>query len=227
MSTRAMARTGTLALLLGTFALNGCASLNNTERGGLIGAAAGAAVGAAVGQNNGGTARGAIIGAALGGTAGALIGRRMDQKAEELRRRLPDATIERVGEGILITFDSGILFDFDSSALRPEAQTNLTNLAVTLEDMEDDAVLMVVGHTDATGEANYNLRLSERRAAAAETFLQSRGLSDAQVRALGMGESEPIATNETEAGQQENRRVEVAIYASEDYQQEVLRRGGS
>lgn len=227
MSTRSTARAWTLAALLGAFALQGCASLNNTERGGLIGAAAGAAVGAAIGNNNGGTARGAIIGAALGGTAGALIGRRMDQKAEELRRRLPDATIERVGEGILITFDSGILFGFDSAELQGPARTNLTNLAVTLEDMDDDAVLMVVGHTDATGEADYNLRLSERRAAAAESFLQSQGMADGAVQAVGMGEQEPVATNETEAGQQENRRVEVAIYASEDYKQEILRRGGS
>lgn len=227
MSTRSVVRACAVTALMSTFALNGCASFNNTERGGLIGAAAGAAVGAAIGNNNGGTARGAIIGAALGGTAGALIGRRMDQKAEELRRRLPDATIERVGEGILITFDSGILFDFDSADLRGPARTNLTNLAVTLEDMDEDAVLMVVGHTDATGESTYNLRLSERRAAAAETFLQAQGLPDASVQAVGMGESEPVATNETEMGQQENRRVEVAIYASEDYKQEVLRRGGS
>jgi len=227
MTTRSTTRALTLAALLGTFTLNGCASLNNTERGGLIGAAAGAAAGAAIGNNNGSTARGAIIGAVLGGTAGALIGRRMDQKAAELRRRLPDATIERVGEGILITFDSGILFDFDSAELRPEARTNLSNLATTLEDMEDDAVLMVVGHTDATGAESYNLRLSERRAEAAESFLVLAGVRSEAVRAVGMGESEPVATNETEAGQQENRRVEVAIYASESYQQDVLRRGGS
>lgn len=220
-------RRGLVALLLCTFALGGCASLNNTERGGLIGAAAGAAVGAAIGNNNGGTARGAIIGAALGGTAGALIGRRMDRKAEELRRRLPNATVERVGEGILITFDSGILFDFDSAELKAEAVQNLSQLAITLEDMEDDAVLMIVGHTDATGDDEYNLALSRRRAEAAEGFLLGGGMSSNQIRTVGLGETEPVATNETEAGQAQNRRVEVAIYASERYQQAVLSRGGS
>jgi outer membrane protein OmpA-like peptidoglycan-associated protein len=220
-------RTGLVTVLLGTFALGGCATMNNTERGGLIGAAAGAAVGAAIGNNNGGTARGAIIGAALGGTAGALIGRRMDQKAEELRRRLPNATVERVGEGILITFDSGILFEFDSAELEPEAIQNLSQLAVTLEDMEDDAILMIVGHTDATGDDDYNLRLSQRRADAAERFLLGGGMDTNQIRTVGLGETEPVATNETEAGQAQNRRVEVAIYASERYQQELLSRGGS
>ncbi|HKK92412.1 MAG TPA: OmpA family protein [Longimicrobiales bacterium] len=224
MSTRSTTRTLTVGALIGAFAIGGCASLNNTERGGLIGAAAGAAAGAAIGDN---TAKGAIIGAALGGTAGAIIGRRMDQKAEELRRQLDNATVERVGEGILITFDSGILFDFDSAALRPEARTNLAQLAVTLEDMEDDAVLMVAGHTDSVGDEIYNLRLSERRAEAAANFVVSAGLPRGNVQAVGLGETEPVATNETEAGRQENRRVEVAIYASEEYQQEVLSRGGS
>jgi len=227
MTTTSTTRTLTVGALIGVFAIGGCASLSNTERGGLIGAAAGAAAGAAIGNNNGGTAQGAIIGAALGGTAGAIIGRRMDQKAEELERRLENAEVERVGEGILITFDSGILFDFDASDLRPAARTNLSQLAVTLEDMEEDAILMVAGHTDSVGQESYNLRLSERRAEAAANYVVSAGLPRSNVRAVGLGESEPVATNETEAGRQDNRRVEVAIYASEAYQQEVLSRGGS
>ncbi len=226
MRTTSTGRTLAVAAVLGTFAIGGC-SLNNTERGALIGAAAGAAAGGVIGSNNGGTAEGAIIGAALGGTAGAIIGRRMDQKAEELRRRLDNATVERVGEGILITFDSGILFDFDSSSLRNEAVTNLSQLALTLEDMEDDAVLMVAGHTDSVGDEGYNLRLSERRAREAEDFLVSAGMKGSNIRAIGLGETEPVATNETDAGRQQNRRVEVAVYASQAYQQEVLSRGGS
>lgn len=220
-------RRNLVAVMVAALAVQGCASLNNTERGGLIGAAAGAAAGAAIGNNNGSTAKGAILGAVLGGSAGAIIGRRMDNKAEELRRQLDNAKIERVGEGILITFDSGILFDFDSSELKPQARQNLVDLATTLEDMEDDAVLMVAGHTDATGDASYNQRLSERRASSARSFLVSAGMPSDQLRTVGLGENEPVATNETEAGQQQNRRVEVAIYASEEYQSEVIRRGGS
>ncbi|MDT8368227.1 MAG: OmpA family protein [Longimicrobiales bacterium] len=214
------------AFLLTLFLLGGCASMNNTERGALIGAGGGAAAGAAIGGATGNTARGAIIGAVVGGAAGAVIGRRMDVKAEELRRRLDNATVERVGEGILITFDSGILFDFDSSTLRPAARENLSQLAVSLEDMGSDAILMVAGHTDGRGDDAYNLRLSEQRARAAETFLVTSGMNAAQLRAVGLGEAEPVTTNETEEGRQQNRRVEVAVYASESYQEEVLKRGG-
>jgi outer membrane protein OmpA-like peptidoglycan-associated protein len=150
----------------------------------------------------------------------------MDQKAEELARRLPNASVERVGEGILITFDSGILFGFDSSDIRDQAESNLAALANSLNDMEEDAVLMVVGHTDATGSAEYNQSLSERRANAAANFLIQQGMSADQVQTLGLGESEPIADNETDAGRAENRRVEVAVYASEEYRDQVKRRVG-
>lgn len=209
------------AALLGTTA---CSSY--TGRGALIGAATGAAVGAAVGSTGGSTTKGAIMGAVLGGAAGALIGRRMDQKAEELARRLPNASVERVGEGILITFDSGILFGFDSSDLLPAAQTNLAALANSLDDMDEDAVLMVVGHTDATGADSYNQTLSERRAQAAASYLTESGMHPARLQTLGMGEAEPVAENDTDAGQAQNRRVEVAVYASEDYRERVQSRVG-
>ena len=214
----------TAVVLTAAILSTGCAS--NTQSGGLIGAGAGAAIGGLIGANNGGTAEGAIIGAAIGGAAGALIGREMDQKAAELERRLPGAQVERVGEGILITFDSGILFGFDSSDLLPAAQQNLTALANSLEDIEEDAVLMVVGHTDSTGSDDYNQRLSERRARAAAEYLQQQGMQPANLETLGLGESEPVASNDTEAGQAENRRVEVAIYASEEYRDRVQGRVG-
>lgn len=214
----------TAVVLAAAILSTGCAS--NTRTGGLIGAGTGAAIGGLIGANNGGTAEGAIIGAAIGGAAGALIGREMDQKAAELERRLPDARVERVGEGILITFDSGILFGFDSSDLRPQAQQNLTALANSLDDIEEDAVLMVVGHTDSTGSEDYNQRLSERRARAAAEYLRQQGMRPANLETLGLGESEPVASNDTEAGQAENRRVEVAIYASEEYRDRVQGRVG-
>ncbi|MEJ2541897.1 MAG: OmpA family protein [Gemmatimonadota bacterium] len=218
-------RTTALVLTAATLtATTACA--NNTRSGGLIGAGAGAAIGGLIGANNGGTAEGAIIGAAVGGAAGALIGREMDQKAEELERTLPDAEVERVGEGILVTFESGILFGFDSSDLQAQARQNLSALANSLDDIEEDALVMIVGHTDSTGSDDYNQRLSERRARSAANFLMQQGLNPANLETLGLGESEPLASNDTEAGKAENRRVEVAIYASESYRDRMQSRVG-
>src|SRR4249919_86279 len=108
-------------------ALNACASLNNKEKGGIIGATGGAVIGGAIGNANGSTAKGAIIGATIGGAAGMIIGHQMDKQAAELKQNIPGAVVERVGEGIQVTFDSGLLFDFDSDVVRPEARTNLRN----------------------------------------------------------------------------------------------------
>ena len=189
------------------------------------GARGGAAAGAVIGGIASGSARGAIIGAAIGGAAGAAIGGVMDAQAEDLQDKLPNAQVERVGEGIQITFDSGILFDVNQSTLRAAAQQNLTDLAASLEEYEGTDVL-VVGHTDSTGEASYNQGLSERRADAARNYLLGAGLDPDRVTAMGMGEEEPVDTNDTDAGRQANRRVEVAIFASEEMQQEMLRRHG-
>lgn len=208
-----------VAALMGALALQGCSS--NLRTGALGGAAAGAVVGGIAS----GTARGAIIGAAVGGAAGTAIGAVMDRQAEDLQDKLPNAQVERVGEGIAVTFDSGILFDVDESELRPEARDNLRDLVASLEEYDGTEVL-VVGHTDSTGAASYNQGLSERRASSAQTFLVGAGLDAGRVRAVGMGENEPIASNETTEGRQENRRVEVAIFASEEMQEEMLRRHG-
>lgn len=209
-----------LVLLVTVFFLGGCSSLSNTEKGAVIGAGAGAAGGAAVGKAAGGTAEGAIIGAVVGGTAGAIIGRRMDSKAEELDEELENADVERVGEGIKVTFDSGILFDFDSDALRDEARANLSEFAESMKEFEETNIL-IVGHTDAKGSEEYNQRLSDRRAASATNYLMERGMSADRINSVGRGETEPVASNETEEGRQKNRRVEVAIYASEEYRERV------
>ncbi len=201
----------------------GCSSLSNTQRGALIGAGAGGALGAVVGNAAGSTAKGAIIGAAVGGAAGAIIGSRMNDRAETLERELDDATIERVGEGILVTFDSGILFGFDSSSLQAAARNNLGNLAHVLAEDSDDYELLVAGHTDDSGAEAYNQRLSERRASAASDYLSTQGIPAAHIRIQGLGEMEPVASNETSAGQEANRRVEVAIYASAEYRDEAIR----
>ena len=211
-----------LVLIAGMSLASGCASLSSTQTGAAIGAATGAVLGGVIDNH---TARGAILGAVLGGAAGAAIGHVMDDQAEDLQDRLPNAKVERVGEGIQVTFDSGILFAFDSSNLSSAARENLQSLATSLEDYPGTNV-MVVGHTDSSGADSYNQALSERRAEAARTYLIQQGLETDRVLAQGLGETEPVASEATAAGAQENRRVEVAIYASEEMQQEMLRRHG-
>lgn len=200
----------------------GCSSLSQTQKGAIIGAAGGGAVGAVVGNAAGSTAKGAIIGAAVGGAAGAIIGRQMEKQAEELAADLENAKVEQVGEGLLVTFDSGLLFDYDSDAVKGAAADNLTSLANSLKTYPESEVL-IVGHTDARGTDSYNMNLSDRRAASARAYLTSQGIDPARIRTAGRGEVEPVATNDTDAGRQQNRRVEVAIFASEEYREQLLR----
>lgn len=200
-------------LVAAAIALAGCASLSRKEKGAAIGAAAGAAVGGVIGNNTGSTARGAIIGAAVGGTAGAIIGHQMDQQAKELKVDIPGAVVERVGEGIQVTFASGLLYDFDSDAIRPDAAQNLTNLATSLGKYPNTE-LLIVGNTDALGSSEYNQDLSMRRANAASRYLTMQGVVLTRLHTSGRGELEPVASNETEEGRQKNRRIEVAIYSA-------------
>ncbi len=209
-----------LLVLTMVFAVSGCASMSKTQEGAAVGGAAGAVLGGIIGNQTGSTAKGAILGAAIGGAAGAVIGRRMDEQAEALEEELPGAEIERVGEGIQVTFDSGILFDFDSYALRPEAREHLTNLAASLNEYPDSEVL-IVGHTDSSGADDYNQNLSENRANAAGNHIIRGGVAPSRVKMMGLGETEPVASNDTEGGMQLNRRVEVAIFASEEYRKKV------
>lgn len=207
---------GVIALTgLALLAATACQSLNTKkEKGAVIGATSGAVVGGIIGKATGSTVRGAIIGAAVGGAAGAIIGHQMDQKAKEIQASVPGATVTRVGEGLVVTFESGLLFDFDSDVLRAESRKNLDNLASNLSSF-GDSKLLLVGHTDNTGTDTYNLDLSRRRSAAVARYLESHDVSPARVATEGRGETEPIATNDTDAGRQENRRVEIAVYASD------------
>ncbi|HUX34015.1 MAG TPA: OmpA family protein, partial [Gemmatimonadaceae bacterium] len=193
--------------------MTACASLSRKEKGAAIGAAAGGVVGGVIGNQTGSTARGAIIGAVVGGAAGAIIGHQMDQQAKELQQNIPGATVTRVGEGIAVTFASGLLYDFDSDVVRADAAQNLRSLAASLEKYPNTD-LLIVGHTDAVGTSDYNQALSQRRATAAADYLMGQGVASARLQAVGRGETEPIAPNDTEAGRQLNRRVEIAIYAS-------------
>jgi outer membrane protein OmpA-like peptidoglycan-associated protein len=192
----------------------GCQTLNKKEQGAVIGAAGGAVVGGVIGNATGSTARGAIIGAAVGGVAGAIIGHQMDQKAKEIQAKVAGATVTRVGEGLVVTFDSGLLFDFDSDQLRVASRENLDNLANSLSSF-GDSKLLLVGHTDDKGSDSYNLDLSQRRANAVASYLSSRGVPSARIATSGRGETEPIAPNDNDADRQKNRRVEVAITAGD------------
>ena len=205
--------------------LAGCASLNNKEKGGIIGATGGAVVGGAIGNANGSTAKGAILGAVVGGAAGMIIGHQMDKQAAELKQNIPGAVVERVGEGIQVTFASGLLFDLDSDVVRAEAASNLRNLAASL-DKYPGSDLLIVGHTDSVGTDSYNLGLSERRAEAAASYLVANGVERSRLRSRGLGETEPVAPNESESGRSKNRRVEVAIYASEAQRAQAKRLAG-
>jgi outer membrane protein OmpA-like peptidoglycan-associated protein len=188
---------------------------SNSVKGGVIGGVGGAVVGGIVGNELGNTAVGAIIGAAVGGTAGALIGSHMDKQAEEMERDIENAKIERIGEGIKITFDSGILFETNSSTLQSQAKTNIADLALILNKYPDTNIL-VTGHTDFDGTDEYNQSLSERRAESVSDYTMGQGVTSSRFSVIGLGETEPIATNETVEGKQLNRRVEIAIFANED-----------
>jgi outer membrane protein OmpA-like peptidoglycan-associated protein len=204
----------TAGLLVIALSLPACASMSNTQKGAVIGAAGGGAVGAVIGKKVGSTAKGAIIGAAVGGTAGAIIGSRMDKQAEELAMEIPGARVERVGEGIVVTFDSGLLFAYDSDAIQGAARDNLTNLAESLKKYGDTEVL-IVGHTDATGSDAYNQSLSQRRALSAANYIVAQGVQNTRLRTTGRGELEPIEPNDSDAGRAQNRRVEIVIVAGE------------
>jgi outer membrane protein OmpA-like peptidoglycan-associated protein len=194
--------------------LLGCGSWKKRDKGALIGAGAGAVVGGIIGDKAGNTAVGAILGAVVGGAAGAYIGNYMDKQAEEIERDLEGARVERVGEGIKITFDSGILFDVNSSSLRSEARANLSKLAGILNKYEDTEVL-VEGHTDATGSNDHNLDLSMRRAQSVSNYMSTLAVAANRFRIMGYGEDQPIAPNDTVEGRQANRRVEIAIFAND------------
>lgn len=206
--------------------LGGCASWNKTQKGAAVGTAAGGAAGAIVGKASGNTALGAIIGAAAGGAAGAVIGRQMDKQAEEIKKTVPDARVERVGEGIVVEFNSNILFGFDQSNLSTDARINLDKLVIVLNNYPDTDI-EIQGHTDSTGPESYNQRLSERRAGSVSGYLVQNGISNQRINTVGMGELFPKYSNDTEEGRAQNRRVEFLITANEKMKAEAERQAGS
>ena len=191
---------------------------NNTQRGVAIGAASGAVIGGILGNNigkGGNAALGAVLGGIVGGAAGGIIGNKMDKQAREIKTALPGAEVERVNEGIKVTMKENMVnFAFNSSELSSATKTNLDKLAKVLVN-NPDTNINIYGHTDNKGTDAYNMTLSEKRANSVVNYLASHGVKRNRMFAKGMGESNPVATNETEAGRAENRRVEFAITANE------------
>ncbi|MBN2763490.1 MAG: OmpA family protein [Bacteroidales bacterium] len=205
--------------------LSGCASWNKSQKGAVVGTAAGGAMGAVIGRAAGNTALGAIIGAAVGGGAGAIIGHQMDKQAEEIRNTVPDAKVERVGEGIVVEFNSNVLFAFDRSNLSDDARTSLDKLVKVLNSYSDTNI-EVQGHTDSKGSASYNQKLSERRADAVSDYLNNKNINTSRVTIRGFGETAAKYENTTAEGRAQNRRVEFLITANEKMIAEANKQAG-
>jgi len=202
--------------------ISGCASWNKTQKGAVVGTAAGGGMGAIIGKASGNTALGAIIGAAVGGATGAVIGNKMDKQAEEIKSKVPDAKVERVGEGIVVEFSSNVLFGFDKSLLSYDAKANLDKLVTVLNEYKDTDIELQ-GHTDSKGSLAYNQNLSEERAETVSGYLEAKGISASRLIIKGFGETVPKYDNNTETGRSQNRRVEFLITANEKMKAEAAK----
>lgn len=218
-----------IAMLFAVTLLYGCdatRNASNKQKGTVIGATGGAVIGGVVGNQvgDGNTALGAIIGGVVGGAAGAYIGDRMDKQAERIEEEIPGAEVERVGEGINVTFDetSGVYFDTDEYSIEGQSRTALNKLAGIFKEYPNTNIL-VEGHTDSTGSDAYNLTLSKNRAQAVSTFLVNEGISSGRIETKWYGESQPKYDNSTVEGRAKNRRVELAIVANEELIEEAKR----
>ncbi|MBO9635447.1 MAG: OmpA family protein [Chitinophagaceae bacterium] len=203
-------------LMAASVLLASCSSMNNTQKGAAIGTGGGAAVGAVIGKAAGNTALGAIIGAAVGGVTGTVIGKKMDKQAQEIKNEVPGATVERVGEGIVVEFadKNAVLFGFDKSDLTPSTENSLNKLVDILKQYPD-TYIEVQGHTDSKGTAEYNMNLSQKRATSVANYLIKKGVSSSRITTKGFGFTAPVATNDTDEGRAQNRRVNFLITANE------------
>ena len=203
---------------------------NKTQRGAAIGAVGGAVIGGILGNNlgkGGKGALGAVIGGVVGGVAGGLIGNKMDKQAREIKEALPGVEVERVGEGIhLVLGENSVNFEFNKSSLTPTAKQNLDKLVPVFKSYPDTDI-QIFGYTDSKGSDEYNLNLSTQRSAAVRNYLASKGLAMSRFKTTGMGEADPIADNESDAGRSKNRRVEFAITANEKMVQDAKKEAGN
>lgn len=208
--------TGRFLLIIMVLAasLAGCKTMNKSQKGAVIGGASGGVVGGVVGRAFGNTAMGAIIGATVGGVGGAVIGRQMDKQAEEIAKEMGDVDVIREGEAIVIKFKEKVLFAYDRSDLNADAKISLDKLKTTLLKYPETNIT-VIGHTDSKGTRKYNQTLSESRANSVAMYTSQNGIENNRLTAIGKGETDPIATNDTEEGSASNRRVEFVITANE------------
>jgi len=218
-------RMSLIMILSAVLVLSGCASWNKSQKGAVVGTAAGGAMGAVIGRAAGNTALGAIIGAAVGGGAGAIIGNQMDKQAEEIKKTVPDAKVERVGEGIVVEFSSNVLFAFDKSNLSDDAKISLDKLVKVLNSYPDTNI-EIQGHTDSKGSVSYNQNLSEKRATAVRGYLTAKNITASRLTIKGFGETVPKYDNSTADGRTQNRRVEFLISANEKMIAEAKKEAG-
>lgn len=203
---------------------------NHTQRGAAVGATSGAVIGGVLGNNVGSgdnAVLGAIAGAVIGGVAGGLIGSNMDKQAQKIENTLPGAEVIRTAEGIQVILDeqSDVRFEYDKSDLTAEAQANLDKLVGIFSEYPDTDIL-VVGFTDSKGSDEYNQKLSERRAKSVVNYLSRKGIKSSRLSSVGQGESNPRASNDTDAGRAQNRRVEFAITANEKMVEDAQQKAG-
>ncbi len=206
----------------------GCKTVQNAnkkQKGAVIGATGGAVIGGIIGNNvgKGNTALGAIIGAVVGGAAGGYIGDRMDRQAERIEEEIPGAEVQRVGEGINVTFtqDAGVYFATNKANVQGESATVLNKLANIFKEYPNSNIL-VEGHTDSAGSDEYNWQLSQQRAESVSSYLVAQGIAKNRFTTKWYGETQPKESNETSEGKAANRRVELAIVASDELKQEAF-----
>ncbi|HEY9170269.1 MAG TPA: OmpA family protein [Lutibacter sp.] len=222
----------TLILVAGLSSCEATKNANSAQKGAVIGTAGGAILGAIIGNNTGkkgsGGELGAVIGGVVGGTAGVLIGNKMDKQAQKIEEEIPGAKVERIDDGILVTFDenSGVQFATNLYNITASSEVLLTKLANILKEYPDTNVL-VVGHTDSSGPDDYNMTLSEKRAyAVTNYFVQNKGLNSSRFTTTWFGEDQPIADNGTVEGRAKNRRVNVAIVPNEKMKNDAEKEAG-
>ncbi|WP_299525025.1 OmpA family protein [uncultured Lutibacter sp.] len=220
-----------LVLILNFSSCEATKNASNTQKGGVIGAAGGAILGAIIGNNVGkkgsGGELGAVIGGVVGGGAGVLIGKKMDKQAQEIEEEIPGAVVERIDDGIVITFDenSGVYFDTNKYNINSASEILLNKLSGILLEYSDTNVF-VIGHTDSTGADEYNMTLSKNRAFSVTNYFVGKGLPSNRFTTSWFGEEQPISDNTTAEGRSKNRRVNIAIVPNEKMKDDAKKETG-
>ena len=223
-----------LFTLVVAISLTNCKAIqnaNNKQKGAVIGATGGAILGAIIGNNvgKGGNGElGAVIGGVVGGGAGVLIGNKMDKQAQKIEQEIPGAQVERVDDGIVVTFDetSGVYFATNKFDINAASQATLKKLIAVFKEYPDTN-LLVVGHTDSQGSDEYNMTLSKNRAYAVTNYLTANGISSGRLTTNWFGESQPVHDNATAEGRAKNRRVNIAILPNEKMIEDAKKQAGN